>query len=179
LSTEKKQNPREQAVSLIALAVIAAVIFGLDQWTKAFVKASLVQGEWWAPIPSAWRLFRFTHTTNTGAAFGIFPNQGGFFVVIAIVVVVAIVLYYRNLPAGSWVVRVALGLQLGGAMGNLFDRLRFGYVTDFIDVGFWPVFNIADSSIVIGVALIAYSLWKDDLHRDPQKSATMDAEVGR
>ena len=175
MSTGKKRDLPEQIVSLAALALIAAAVFGLDQWSKAFVKTSLAEGEWWAPIPAGWRLFRFTHTTNTGAAFGIFPNQGGFFVVIAIVVVVAIVLYYRNLPDGSWLVRIALGLQLGGAMGNLVDRLRFGYVTDFIDVGFWPVFNVADSSIVIGVALIAYSLWQEDLQRD--LPATVDAEV--
>jgi len=178
LSTETERSSREQIVSLAALAVIAAVVFGLDQWSKALVKASLAEGEWWAPIPSAWRLFRFTHTTNTGAAFGIFPNQGGFFVVIAIVVVVAIVLYYRHLPAGSWLVRIALGLQLGGAMGNLIDRVRLGYVTDFVDVGFWPVFNVADSSIVIGVALIAYSLWQEDLRSGLVETSASDAEVG-
>ena len=74
----------------------------------------------------------------------------------------AIVLFYRHLPTGEWLVRLSLGLQLGGAIGNLIDRIHYGYVVDFVDIGFWPIFNVADVSIVAGVAILAYCLWRED-----------------
>jgi signal peptidase II len=77
-------------------------------------------------------------------------------------VALAIVLYYRYLPTGYWLVRVSLGLQLGGAIGNLLDRIRYGYVVDFVDIGFWPIFNVADAAIVSGVGILAYCLWRED-----------------
>ena len=162
----------------LLLAGVAAVVVGLDQLTKYWVMASLPEGNWWSPLPGgAWHFFRITHTTNSGAAFGIFPKQGGVFVLVAAVVVVAIVLYYRYLPQGDWLIRLSLGLQLGGAIGNLIDRLRFGYVVDFIDVGFWPIFNIADASITIGVILIAYGLWRGDRTQSGATPGTADEEV--
>ena len=155
------------ASSLLALLGIAALVVVVDQLTKKLVTSSLALGEWWSPIPNLWRLFRITYTTNSGAAFGMFPKQGIFFVVIAIVVVAAIVLYYRQLPTGGWLIRVSLGLQLGGAIGNLIDRLRFGYVIDWLDIGFWPIFNVADACITTGVILIAYCIWRDEfVHRE-------------
>ena len=147
----------------IALLGVAAFVIGLDQLTKYWVMVTLPEGQWWSPLSGGgWHVFRITHTTNSGAAFGIFPQQGGIFILIAVVVVVAILLYYRHLPQGDWLIRLSLGLQLGGAIGNLIDRLRFGYVVDFIDVGFWPIFNVADASITIGVIVIAYRLWRGD-----------------
>jgi signal peptidase II len=92
-----------------------------------------------------------------------FPDQGNFFIIVAVLVVLAIVLYYRYLPTGQWLVRLSLGLQLGGAMGNLLDRIRFGSVVDFVDIGFWPIFNVADVSIISGVAILAYCLWREDV----------------
>jgi signal peptidase II len=109
---------------------------------------------WLSPI------FRLTYVTNSGAAFGLFQGWSSVFIVIAIVVIVALVWYYLQLSDGEWLVQLALGLQLGGAVGNLIDRLRFGgSVVDFIDLNFWPlkrwpIFNIADSSIVVGVSLL-------------------------
>lgn len=146
---------------LLVLGVAIAVV-ALDQLTKTWVATSLAKGGWWSPLPGLWRVFRITHITNSGAAFGIFPNQGNFFLVIAVIVAVAIVLYYRYLPTGSWLVRVSLGLQLGGAIGNLIDRMRYGHVVDFVDIGFWPIFNVADVAIVTGVAILAYCLWQED-----------------
>ena len=141
---------------------VAIVVLALDQLAKTWVSTSLTEGGWWSPMPGLWRVFRVTHITNSGAAFGIFPNQGNFFIVIAVVVALAIVLYYRYLPTGSWLVRLSLGLQLGGAMGNLLDRIRYGHVVDFIDIGFWPIFNVAHIAIVTGVGILAYCLWRDD-----------------
>jgi signal peptidase II len=142
---------------------IAALVLVLDQLTKLWVSTALPEGGWWSPLPGLWRIFRITHITNSGAAFGIFPNQGNFFIFVAVIVAAAIILYYRYLPEGEWLVRLSLGLQLGGALGNLIDRLRYGHVVDFIDIGFWPIFNLSDMSIVTGVVILAYCLWREDL----------------
>ena len=162
------------------MLALACLVLGLDQLTKLWVLASLPERAWWSPLPGqAWQVFRITHTTNSGAAFGIFPKQGTFFMLIAVVVVVAIVVYYRHLSAGSWFIRLSLGLQLGGAAGNLIDRVHYGYVVDFIDVGFWPIFNLADASIVAGVAILAYSLWRDDHPRQvPAGGGAVDEKAG-
>jgi len=107
--------------------------------------------------------FQIIHTHNTGAAFGLFQGHSFALTIVALVGIVVILLYalfiYRRFPLlDNRPGRLALGLILGGAVGNLIDRLRLGYVTDFIDVGVWPTFNIADSSITVGVIIIAYSL---------------------
>jgi signal peptidase II len=148
----------------IALATLVA-----DRVSKTIITRNLtVNQSWHPPQPALKEVFSFTYTTNTGAAFGLFPNQGVLFVVIAFFVITAIIYYYRHLPAGYRMVRIALGLQLGGALGNLIDRLRQGYVVDFIDLNFWPmhnwpVFNVADSAVVIGVGLLALTMLNEDI----------------
>ena len=144
------------------LPITAATALALDQSTKRLVAERLALNESWNPIPALMPFVRITHVTNTGAAFGLLPNQGNLFILIAIVVVAAIVFYHRRLPDGYLLVRLALGLQLGGALGNLLDRLRLGYVVDFIDFRVWPVFNLADSSIVLGVVLLAYTMLREE-----------------
>lgn len=151
----------------LILPAVAALVLLVDQVSKHLVAARLAEGQSWDIVPWLAPVFRITHATNTGAAFGLFPGWGDFFIVIAAVVIVAIILYHRHLPDGQWLVRVALGLQLGGAIGNLMDRLSRGSVVDFIDLSFWPlhewpVFNLADASIVTGVALLALlMLWEE------------------
>lgn len=162
LPQNEKRSLLQRVLSFFVLFGVAALVLALDQLTKRWVSTSLPEGTWWSPLPGLWRVFRIVHTTNSGAAFGIFPNQGSLFILIAVVVVLAIVLYQRRLPAGGWLIRLTLGLQLGGAVGNLLDRLHYGYVIDFIDIGFWPIFNLADASIVMGVAILAYRLWRED-----------------
>jgi signal peptidase II len=162
LHQSKKPSLSERLFPFLVLVGVAFFVLVLDQLTKIVVSTSLPEGGWWSPFPSLVRVFRIIHITNSGAAFGIFPNQGNFFLAIAVIVAVAIVLYYRYLPTGSWLVRVSLGLQLGGAMGNLIDRMRYGHVVDFVDIGFWPIFNVADVAIVTGVAILAYCLWQED-----------------
>jgi signal peptidase II len=115
--------------------------------------------ESWSLFPSLAKIFQFTFITNTGAAFGVFPQLGGLFMVVAVVVIAAIIIFHHHLPTHNIWVRISLGLQLGGAMGNVLDRMLHGYVVDFIDVGFWPIFNIADLAIVLGVSILAYHLW--------------------
>src|SRR5690606_3007747 len=108
------------------------------------------------PIPQLGEYFVFEHVDNYGAAFGILQNQGTLFIVIAAIVAVAILVYVWSLPPQNRLVRVLLGLQLGGALGNVIDRLNQGYVTDFVKMGipgvyYWPNYNVADAAIVCGV----------------------------
>jgi signal peptidase II len=131
--------------------LVAAAVIALDQATKALVRGGLAVGESW---PNDGWLVKITHVTNSGAAFGILQGQGVFLTVTAFVAIAAIVVYYAFPPLEHGFLRLALALQLGGAIGNLLDRLRFGEVTDFIDFPHYPQFNVADSSIVIGLAVI-------------------------
>jgi len=146
-------------IPIIPLLTMITLI--ADQLAKSLVVSNLEVGESIPPLPFLSGVFVFTHVTNTGIAFGFFKEAGTFFIFLAVVVITIIVLFLRNLPKDQWLVRVALGLQLGGAFGNLADRLRLGYVIDFIDFKFWPVFNIADSAIVVGVVLLAVSMWRE------------------
>ena len=132
--------------------LVAATVFVLDQVTKAIIRDWLAVGESW---PSDDWLVKLTHVTNTGAAFGILQGQGLFLTITAVIAIGAIVFYYAYPPLEHGLMRVAMGLLLGGAFGNLLDRLRFGEVTDFIDFPRYPEFNVADSSIVIGLVIIA------------------------
>lgn len=141
---------------------LAVIVFALDQATKFLVVQNIPLYESWSLFPNLARLFRFTFITNTGAAFGMFPQLGGVFMVVAIVVIAAIVIFYHHLPTANVWVRVSLGMQLGGALGNLVDRITRGYVVDFVDIGFWPIFNLADLSIVLGVTILAYYLWNEE-----------------
>ncbi len=138
----------------LALPVTAMLVFVLDQWTKSLVMRDLSHGKF---VNLFSGLVRIDFTRNSGAAFGLFQSAGIVFAVVAAVVIVAIATNYRKIAAGSVIVRVALGLILGGALGNLVDRVRLGYVVDFIDLRWWYVFNLADSAIVIGVAILL--LW--------------------
>ncbi len=153
--------------------LIAALVFAADQYTKFLVSSHLAIGEAWMPIESLAPFVVIRHVRNSGAAFGMFPQGGTLFLIIAVIVVCTIVWYYyrRALSAPLWV-RLSLGLMLGGALGNMIDRIRFGYVVDFIDLGWWPVFNVADSSIVVGVTLLAiYMAFFQPKERAEQSSA--------
>jgi signal peptidase II len=148
---------RERAILLI----VAALVIVADHFTKRLVETQLPLNQTWAPFPDLAHLFRITHVSNTGAAFGLFPGGSPFFTIIAVVVAVIILAYNFGLPAEHRLLRVALGLQLGGALGNLVDRLRLGHVTDFLDFGPWPVFNLADTSIVAGVVILGLLMFKE------------------
>ncbi|MDY7041040.1 MAG: signal peptidase II [Chloroflexota bacterium] len=155
----------------LTLLIIGALVLAADQVSKYLVMTNLTIGESWAPIPALERWFVFHYATNTGAAFGLFPELGLFFAIIAAVVAVIIVLYYRYLPQGQWLVRISLGLQLGGALGNLLDRVQHGHVIDFLDFRVWPVFNVADSAIVAGVTILAFCLLREDWQEQKQLRA--------
>ena len=133
------------------LALIVSLVVLLDQFTKYLVRVNLDLGESW-PTQG---LLRLTHGTNSGSAFGLFPDQTAILTVASIVAIGFLFYIYKTYALTSLLLRFAVGLQLGGAFGNLIDRLRNGVVVDFIDFGWWPVFNIADSSIVVGITILA------------------------
>ena len=108
-------------------------------------------------------LLGFQYVENSGAAFGIFRGQTVVLTVVAILVVAAMIFSYRRAQHTTWQLTAGLGLLLGGAIGNLVDRIRLGYVVDFIAVSIWPKFNVADSAITIGVLLIAWHAFAHDL----------------
>lgn len=132
---------------------IAGAVVALDQLTKYFVRLNLEFGQIWVPIEGI-PFLRIVHWTNTGSAFGFFPSGGLLFTIVAVVVAGAIIYYFPRVPQSELPLRLALSLQMGGAVGNLIDRLAIGTVTDFVAVGGFPVFNVADSSITTGVAVL-------------------------
>ncbi|MEK7278294.1 MAG: signal peptidase II [Chloroflexota bacterium] len=161
------------------LFAIAALVVAADQYTKSLIRARLAPFEMWPPVPVLGDYFTLINTTNTGAAFGMFKNAGGIFTVVAVVVVALIIFYYRRIPDGEIAIRVALGLQLGGAIGNLIDRLRFGTVTDFIYFH-WkqilnaPIFNLADLSITCGVIILALLMWRENADERAASAVSAD-----
>ena len=157
---------------------VAAVILVLDQWTKELIRQSIPDYTSIIPIPALGEYFIFEHVHNYGAAFGILQNQSNLFAVIAVVVSVAMLVYVYRLPPEARMVRVLLGLILGGALGNLIDRLNQGYVTDFVKMGipgvyYWPNYNIADSAIVVGVIAMGLYVVLDDLRKQRQQASAV------
>lgn len=137
---------------------VAVLVVVVDQATKALVRDHLPFDRPW---PAGWTLIRLARVENTGAAFGILQGAGGFLVVASLVAVSAITFFLLTLPAQSRLYTIALSLILGGAVGNLIDRVRVGSVTDFIDPTHYPAFNLADSAIVIGVCTLLVLSWRD------------------
>jgi signal peptidase II len=162
---------------------VALLSITLDHLSKRFVEAWLPIGASWAPLPELEPLFRFAHVSNTGAAFGLLSSGSTLFGLIAAIVSAFIIYYNYRLPANQHAYRIALGLQMGGAIGNLVDRLRQGHVTDFLDFGPWPVFNLADFSIVAGVVLLGALMLRDQRaeaagRREPAPDAHPAGAVG-
>ena len=152
-----------RADRLLFVAAVAAAVFALDRVTKSWVEQNIAVG---TARPIAGDYVRIVHAQNTGASFGLLPERTTLLSVLSVLAVLAIVYYYRRIASGSWLVSATLGMQLGGAFGNLLDRIAQGYVIDFVDVGigdvrFWA-FNVADSSIVVGIILVTFALWYEE-----------------
>jgi len=135
--------------------VLAVGLFILDQWSKWLVMSKMAQGD---SIPLIDGLFYLTYVRNPGAAFGMLPYKTVFFVVVTIAVLIGIIIFFRRIPEDRVLLKMGLALEVGGAAGNLLDRLRFGHVIDFFDFRVWPVFNVADIGIVIGVGILFIEL---------------------
>ena len=140
---------------------IAVVIVALDQWTKWLVRTNIPAGQSWLPESLQWLspYARIVHWYNRGAAFGMFQEGGMVFTVLAFIVIGVILYYYPQVSRADWPLRLAMSMQLGGALGNLIDRLTIGHVTDFVSVGTFPVFNVADASISVGCVVLLLGVW--------------------
>lgn len=141
---------------------LSGMIVAVDQWTKYLVRSRLELGETWMPIAWLAPIARVIHWNNSGAAFGMLPNASLVFTVVAVLVCIAVLYYFPRVPAAQLPLRAALVLQFAGALGNLIDRLLLGTVTDFISVGTFPVFNVADASISVGVAVLVAGMWLEE-----------------
>ena len=157
----------------VVFFLIAFLLLVADQLTKFWIRENLAIGQslW------SWGIFEIARVPpNTGAAFGLFQGQTFLLVIVSGIGVAFILVYafliYRRCPfLDSWLSRVALGLILGGTIGNLIERLLYllgqlGGVTDFIHIGWWPPFNLADSAVVVGVILFIYTLFPLAQKRD-------------
>lgn len=144
------------------LFAVAGVVVLFDQITKSLVRAHIPFSSYWMPIDWLAPYFRIVHWQNPGAAFGMFQEGGTVFGILAIIVSIFIIIYYPQIPEQEKLMRISLAMQMGGALGNFVDRILIGPVTDFIAVGAFPVFNIADANITVGVVLLLYALWVNE-----------------
>lgn len=162
----------------LLLIIIAPAVLILDQFTKLYISSrfSLYQS-----VTILENFFHITYIRNPGAAFGIFAGSTAafripFFLTLSCVAVVAMFFFYRTVTEN--LLRIALSLILGGAVGNMLDRARFGEVIDFIDVHWynnhWPAFNVADSAITIGVGFFILDMFLKE--KDPRRKVPKDAE---
>lgn len=150
----------------LALLLVISLVVVLDQAVKWVVLDRLAYGESYAPIPALSGYFQLTHSTNTGAAFGLFANAGDLFLVLALIVVGVMLYYYPRIPEAAVLTRLAIGLVCGGALGNAIDRVAQGHVIDFIHYRIpgliSNVSNLADHAIVFGVILLLLDSWRID-----------------
>jgi signal peptidase II len=144
------------------MLLISSLLIALDQYTKHLIRTNLEYGQIWMPWQWLQQYARIIHINNTGAAFGLFKGANTVFMILAVIVAVVIIYYFPSVSRKDWVIRVALSMQLAGALGNLIDRILFGHVTDFISVGTFAVWNIADASITVGVAVLLIGMWVQD-----------------
>ena len=163
-----------------SIVLIAAILVIVDQWTKGLVRANIPAGATWLPDSLQWLspYARIVHWYNTGAAFGMFRDASMVLTVLAFIVIGAILFYYPQVDRDDWSLRLALSMQLGGALGNLIDRLTIGHVTDFISVGNFPVFNVADASISTGAVVLFLGVWmRERAERRTSKSVEISGET--
>jgi signal peptidase II len=160
------------------LFLVAGSIDAIDQWLKALVRAHIALGSDWLPAGLSWLMpyARVRYWYNSGAAFGIFQNGNMVFTMLAIIVSLLILYYYPLTVREGWYLRLAMSMQFAGALGNLIDRLMFKHVTDFISVGNFAIFNIADASISVGVAVLVLGVWWKD--RADKRKALAAAKPG-
>ena len=154
------------------------MIIALDQWTKWLVRTNIPESQSWLPDSLLWLspYARIVHWYNKGAAFGIFQEGSMIFTVLAFIVSAAIIYYYPQVSSQDWPLRLAMSMQLGGAIGNLIDRLTIGHVTDFLSVGRFPVFNVADASISVGCVVLLLGVWWQERAAKKEKAQTPTPE---
>jgi len=159
-----KASLATQVKLLRAMLITAVLSVSLDQLTKYMVRKTVAPNNETIKVISGY--FEINYAENTGAAFGMFRGQNSVFIVVSSIAICFIFVYYRQFKESTWM-KISLGLLLGGALGNLIDRVIFQYVTDFISVRvwllgwrLWPSFNIADASVCIGAAMLILGMLK-------------------
>lgn len=140
----------------LVVAVIALIVLGFDQLAKFLVLQLIGMGSAWYPLP-VFEWLRVVPSINTGTACGYFPQLSILFTIAPFVILAVVIWFYRSQKIPSWLLSIGVGLIIGGAFGNLVDRLRFGYVVDFVQVGTFPIFNVADAAVSTAVVLLL--LW--------------------
>ena len=170
-SPEPTRSTTPEGLRPIVFFTIVLLVFVGDQVSKLWIVKTLIEGQ---PRPIFGNAFRLTLTHNTGGAWGLLPQGNGVFMVFAAVAIIALLLAYQrvgrlDLPVGS-----AFALALGGALGNLLDRVRLGYVVDFFDAQIikWPIFNVADSAITLSILLLVWHFF-----RAPQTASVREAST--
>ena len=145
----------------VVFFLIAGAIIALDQWAKDLVRTNIPLGSDWLPSWLAWLApyARIRYWYNSGAAFGFFQQGNLIFSILAVIVGCLLIYYLPRVSRQDWWLRLAMSMQFAGAIGNLIDRIVFGHVTDFISVGTFAIFNVADSSISVGVAILILGVW--------------------
>lgn len=138
------------------LLIIFLLVLLADQYSKLLVQQDMIIGQ---SIPIIQRIFHFTYVQNTGGAFGILRGRTNLFIVVSIMVILFIVYFMLKEEKKDTFIKIVFSGVLGGAISNLIDRMRLGYVVDFIDFQVWPVFNIADSAISVGLVLLLLRLF--------------------
>lgn len=141
------------------LFVVAGILVAVDQWTKWLVITNIPYGGVWSPWEWLTPYARIVHWSNTGVAFGMLQGMNPIFIALAFIVSIGIIYYYTKIEKRDWLIRIALMLELAGAVGNLIDRIQYGHVVDFISLGNFPVFNVADSCITVGVIILLLGVW--------------------
>ncbi len=139
---------------MTAILLFLLILIG-DQATKYIVVTEMVPGE---SLPIIGEFFHLTYVLNPGAAFGLFAHQRWFFVIIALVLIGAVIYFYPRLKREGAMLHYGTVAMAAGAIGNLIDRIRTGLVIDFFDFRIWPVFNVADIAIVLGVIAMIYAI---------------------
>ncbi len=136
---------------------IGILVFVIDQLVKHLVVSTMHLGQ---SFPVIKGIFHITYVLNPGAAFGMLEHQRWVFIVVALAAVLLGVAFYKKLQQESFLMRSGAGLLLGGAVGNLADRIQSGLVVDFLDFRVWPVFNIADIAICAGAGMLIFDIWQ-------------------
>lgn len=143
---------------------ITIFVFFVDQMIKLLVESTMHVGQ---SVPVLGKIFSLTYVLNPGAAFGMMEYQRWFFVAIALGVFLVTFIFYKRLQKECKVLRCGIGLLLGGAAGNLADRIKTGLVVDYFDFHIWPVFNFADIAICVGAAIVLFYVWRrQDEHEE-------------
>lgn len=158
----------------LLVLIVAILVIAMDQVVKYLVSTSLPLGGAWSPLPGPNSFFQIVHVPNTGVAFGLFKDLGAVFVIVPLIISGIILFYTRRLRADQTFMAVALGLTLGGALGNVIDRVRLGYVIDYFDIGVGTLrnaSNFADWSIVLGVILLSVATLLEDRKQKQAKKS--------